>query len=624
MCGICGHLSLNEHPAPSPEVLEQMVAALLHRGPDGRGLHIDGPLGLGHARLSIIDLAGGDQPMFNEDRSVSLVCNGEIYNYRELRKELLAKGHAFRSQSDSEVILHLWEDEGSRCLKRLRGMFAFVLYDSRRRVLFGARDHFGQKPLFYHYGPRLFAFASEIKSLLPLADVRRRLDPRALDQFLFYQFVPPPRTLFQDVNQLPPGHCFTLEDGRLTVERYWEPTFDPQDAEPETDCLNGLEEALIDAVESHLVSDVPVGLFLSGGVDSSLIAAFASRVSSRPLRTYSIAFRGTEWDESPYARLAAEAFGTEHQEFSFQPGNIEECLQTVATIFDQPIADRAVMPLLFLSEHAAREVKVVLTGDGGDELFGGYGKYRRAATAYARSRLLQRLGRRLTSAPHLAACAPDPLGLKKAGSRLGLVLAPTRRSAYYRTYWEGWDRHRLYSRMWAETVRGDFLAFDAAHADANDGLDPVNAMLRTDQVSYLPDDLLTKTDRATMAYGLEARAPFLDPRLAAVAARLPVHLKVTPAQTKVALRRIAERWLPKELVERPKQGFTFPIKRWFQNELRTWVRDCLLERSTTAPLYFQREHIERVLNEHESGKRDHRGRIYSLLVFELWHRQYMA
>jgi asparagine synthase (glutamine-hydrolysing) len=621
VCGISGIILKDETKPVSRKVLEQMVRALKHRGPDDQSIHIDGPLGLGHARLSIIDLETGGQPLFNETGDVALICNGEIYNYRELRKDLIADGHHFRTNSDCEVLVHLWEQHGSAMLQHLRGMFAFVLYDSNRKILFGARDHFGQKPLFYFQNYSLFAFASEIKGLLPLPELSRDLDVTALDQFLFYQYVPHPRTIFQDVRQLPPGHFFQIDDGKLTIERYWNPDFEPLQDYSHDEHIDRVETALIDSIQSHMVSDVPVGAFLSGGIDSSLIVAIASRISSKPLKTFSISFRGSKHDESEYANIASRKFQTDHRVIDFQAENIQECLETIAEVFDQPLADSAVMPLLKLSEFAAKEVKVVLTGDGGDELFGGYRKYRRAAASLAKFSDWSGMSRRMFSTSRLASRTPDRFGLKRAYSRLGMVLTPALRCSYHRNYWEGWDRYRLYNRTLADQVGEKFVCADSEHKHR---MHPVHEMLYLDQTSYLPDDLLLKTDYATMAHSLESRAPLLDPNLARIAAGLPVPLLVSPVETKIALRRIAERWLPPELANRPKKGFSFPIADWFRNELRSWVRSCLLEQSTSVPRYFCRNQVERLLEEHNSGKRDHRGRIYCLLTFELWHRCYCA
>jgi asparagine synthase (glutamine-hydrolysing) len=661
VCGICGCFAAGDAPPIAAEILERMTAALAHRGPDGRGVHIDGPCGLGHARLSIIDLAGGRQPILNEDGSVAVVCNGEIYNFETLRTELLQRGHRFRTKSDSEVLVHLWEDKGPACVERLRGMFAFAIYDRNRRLLFGARDRFGQKPLFYHWDGRTFAFASEIKGLLPLPHLERRLDAAALDQFLFYQFVPHPRTMFEGVRSLPPGCTFLVEAGvedaaphacpsptgkgvnarfprdgavnaaRMTIARYWELRFEPardsENGRGDVEHLERVETGLDDAVASHLVSDVPVGLFLSGGIDSSLIAAFAAKHSGRPLKTFSIAFPEAGYDESPFARMAAAHVGSEHREFCFEPEHVIERLEKLAVTFDQPLADRAAMPLQMLAEQTAAEVKVVLTGDGGDELFAGYDKYRRAARGPHWGGWFERRFASAFSSSRLARCEADPLGVRKLRSRLARQLVPEQECSYFKHYWEGWDRRRLYSPEFAEQVGREFEALDARLADDGDNtarLDPLNRMLRIDNAGYLPDDLLLKTDFSTMAFGLEARAPLLDHHLAEVAARLPVHLKATRQETKVALRRMSEKRLPPELVKRPKRGFAVPIRRWLQHELRDWTRDRLLTSSTTVPRYFRRDTVETILNEHAAGKRNHASKIYSLLVFELWHRKYLS
>lgn len=624
MCGICGILNLNERRPDAQQVksdLGRMLDQLEHRGPDGQGTHHAGPAALGHARLSIIDLEGGRQPILNEDESVALVCNGEVYNFQELREELLQKGHRFRTHSDSEVILHLWEEEGPALVHRLRGMFAFVIHDARQRILFGARDHFGQKPLYYRFRDGVFAFASEIKSLQVLPGVSRELDFQALDQFLFYQFVPHPRTMFAEIRQLPPGSCFAIAEGQLEIERWWQPTFAPDESMSLDEHVERTEQAVLDAVQSHLVSDVPVGVFLSGGIDSSLMLAMASHFSDRPLDTYSISFHGTESDEAEFARIAAERFGARHHEFPFDAGNIANCLETVARIFDQPLADSAAMPLLFLSEQAARETKVVLTGDGGDELFGGYRKYRRASEGFAQTAWSRSLATGLFATERLARTGRDRLRLRRLGSRVSMAASPVQRCAYYRNYWEGWDRHRLYGREVRDAVRGRFLAVDPEHSRRS-GLHPVNEMLLLDQEHYLPDDLLLKTDHATMAHGLEARAPLLDPRLAEVAAQLPIALKVDPKMTKVVLRRISDKWLPSELATRPKKGFSFPIREWFRGELHGWLRQRLLDESTVVPKYFDGNCVRQMLDEHRDGARNHGGRLYSLLTLELWHREF--
>ena len=598
------------------------MVALQHRGPDGQGTHVSGPLSLGQVRLAVIGLDNGHQPLFNEDGSVVLVCNGEIYNYQQLRQQLARAGHRFQTASDAEVILHLWEDEGPELVHRLRGMFAFVLYDKRQNLMFGARDPFGQKPLFYHQTSQRFAFASEIKSLLQLPDVDRRVDRRALDQFLFYQYVPHPGTLFEDIRQISPGHSFFVRDGELQIDRYWFPDFEEQAELSDQQHLERLESSLEDSTRAHLVSDVPVGIFLSGGIDSSLVAALATSESGRRLPAYSISFRGTKDDESRYARMASRSLGLDHHEFPFLASHVEECMAQLATTFDQPLADSAALPLLHLSRQATRDVKVVLTGDGGDEVFAGYRKYRRAAARIVQTRLLAVLGPRVFSSQRLAASVPDRLGLRRLQSRLGMMVVPSQRSAYFRNAWEGWDRQRLYSETPEPEITRAFAAWQD-HPQSQIVANPVNRMLQIDQEHYLPDDLMLKSDYTTMACGLEARAPLLDPALVRLAGELPVRLKVTSQQTKIALRAIGRKWLPAELAERPKKGFSFPLSQWFREPLFAWVHDCLLESSRTIPQFFRREHVARVLGEHREGRRNHAGRIYGLLAFEMWYRAYI-
>ena len=658
MCGIAGYLSLNGAPVDR-EPMTRMVAALKHRGPDAQTVHLDGAVALGHARLSIIDLAGGHQPLFNEDRSVSVVCNGEIYNYRELREQLVRHGHRFRTGSDCEVLTHLWEESGPDLLQDLRGMFAFILYDRRSGTVFGARDRYGQKPLFYHVGSDHVAFASEIKGLLVLPQVSRELDPQGLDQFLFHQYIPQPRTLFEGIRKLAAGCCFEIRlqpaevdtnasDGGLLTEpvpamsrfqsdsavgtaaclsksikirRYWNPPFSPDETLSREAHLKRVEEALVDAVQSHMVADVPVGIFLSGGIDSSLMTALAARFNPEPLQTFSISFPGSEHDEAPYAQEVADAIGTTHRTFPFVPGDMRQVLTSAAALFDQPVADMAVLPLMSLSKAAAEHVKVVLTGDGGDELFAGYRKYKRMTSVPGRYRWLSQVSNRLFPVHRLAACQPDPLGLMKIQARLAMAIAPACRSEYQRQGWEGWERFQLYSRETAQWVGSHFESLNETDENLT-GLDPLNSALWQDQGTGLADRLLLKGDYATMAFGLESRSPLLDHRLAEVAGALPISLKASPAMTKIALRQVASQFLPAEIINRRKKGFSMPIDRWFRGELKDWTRSCLLDDSISLPRFFRRDAVERLLTEHSAGK-NHAARIHTLLTLELWCRTYL-
>jgi len=620
MCGICGFLG-GRTPDDAPLMLQRMLTTIAHRGPDSSAWFDEATAGLGHARLSIIDLEGGQQPLFNEDENLVLVCNGEIYNYEELRAGLHARGHVFRTHSDSEVILHLWEEQGEDCLRELRGMFAFALYDRRRSKLFLARDRFGQKPLYFHHSRGQLVFGSEVKAILAHPDVSSELDSSALDGFLFYQFVPGARTLFRNIQAVPPG-CFARVAGeRCELRQYWRPLEAGSSTRVSDDPLATTESALLDAVRSHMVSDVPVGVFLSGGIDSSLIAAMAARESAESIESFSVSFDDKRYDETQYAVVAAANAGTRHQVFRFNAEAVREGLHELAALIDQPLADDAALPLLFLSRQTADRVKVVLTGDGGDELFAGYDKYRRLDGHY-RSPLQRKLRGRLVDPRDLAQCKPDRFALRRLRRRLGLKAFPELAGCYYKHFWEGWDRYALYSDRQLETLPDGGLPFPSnPPGDIDTAL---GAMAWWDQSSYLPGALLLKTDMTTMAAGLEARAPFLDHKLAAHAAQLNESDKIMNDQTKYILRRLAEHWLPDELAHRPKRGFGLPMKRWLQQDLSSWVSDLLVENSVTVPRYFRRESVHTLLQQHRAGHKNHTGRIYTLLVFELWHRHYMS
>ena len=623
MCGICGIYNPISGIQHRPRTLDAMIDALVHRGPDGRGRFVDTQAGLGHARLAIIDLTGGHQPLFNEDHSVVLICNGEIYNYRELQRRLIKQGHQLQTGSDCEVILHLWEEYGPECLSMLRGMFAFALYDQKQKLLFGARDRFGQKPFFYRWDVGTFSFASEIKSLLVDGSASRRINWQALDQFLFYQFVPHPHTLFDNIYQLPPAHSFRVDAQGLHLSSYWQNDFvqspPHQDDSPN---LDQLEEVLMDSVSTHMVSDVPVGLFLSGGIDSSLIGALASRINSTPLQSFCIAYPGHRYDESAYADMASRRLGTEHHAFPFQPQDLEETIRKIICHFDQPLADKAVLPLSFLSQKTAQGIKVVLTGDGGDELFAGYAKYVNARRHISNNRWWPHGVSGKLASDQLSACAPDPAGFRRLRVRTALRLNPSWQSHYNKYAWEGWDRYRLYTKDVREALRGSFPSLKNRRQQPESPRPPLHDLLLLDQQSYLPDDLLLKTDYCTMAYGLESRAPFLDHIVAQAAAGLPDHLLVSGNAGKIALRRIAAKYLPPELVQRPKRGFSVPLKRWFRGELKPWLTDLLIHNSTTAGAYFRPQMVRQTLDQHLSGKHNHTQKLLCLVVFELWHRQY--
>lgn len=627
MCGICGVAWTVPTDGDHLSTVSAMVKSLRQRGPDESGNLITDRVLLGHARLSIIDIHGGRQPLYNEDETIAVVCNGEIYNHEELRRELIALGHQLRTKSDCEVIAHLWEEYGPEVVLRLRGMFAFVLYDKRSERLFGARDRFGQKPLYYNWDGTRFAFASEIKGLLTLPGITPELESTAMDQFLFHGFVPGSRTLFKGIVQLPAASTFELTRATLTVKRYWVPEFKCDYAEGDQTLISKLDVAIQNAVASHLVSDVPVGVFLSGGIDSSLVTAMACKQSQVPLQSFAISFPQSRQDEGPFAAIASRALGTIHREVAFSHTDLTERLERLAQTFDQPLADPAALPLAMLSEFASSHIKVVLTGDGGDELFGGYEKYCLAARFQLLQKFTSWCSRRLPkslSIGGLIAARSDRFGLRRTWSRLSLRGFPAYCASYRKHGWEGWDRAKLYNDEMLDHLRRQTTdPFNSVAKEVELLDDPLNQMLLVDQLEYLPSDLLLKTDYCTMASGLEARAPLLDHLLAEVAGRLPPRIKASPTETKIALRRIAEKWLPPELIHRRKQGFSVPIGKWFSNELKGWVQEKLLHNSVTTRRYFNKETVAKVLSEHTSGHRNHANKVYTLLCFELWHRHYL-
>ncbi|MEZ6044744.1 MAG: asparagine synthase (glutamine-hydrolyzing) [Planctomycetaceae bacterium] len=624
MCGICGWYIQNPHDGFQEAALQQMRDAMLHRGPDEAGIYLSEHCGLAHRRLSIIGLSDGQQPIWNEDQSVVVVFNGEIYNYESIKASLESRGHQFRTHSDTEVLVHLWEEYGSEMVTHLRGMFAFVIYDLKREILFGARDRFGQKPFFYSWHEQEFLFASEVKSLLTHPRVNRELDVNALDQFLFYQFVPPPGTLFKGIRQLPAAHSFLLQSGTLTIKRYWELEYQPE-ADPtperEAEILEEVRQEIADAVRSHMISDVPVGLFLSGGLDSSYIAAVCSRILDQPLSSFSISFPGTKYDEQEFAELVSKSFNLRHHVFRFAPTDLQGWLEKAIYFFDQPLADSAALPLMMLSEQTAEHVKVVLTGDGGDELFAGYGKHMRADQS---SRLIRQIASSLPSwfsTSDLAACKADPIGRRRLLTRLARAGLPEHACGYFKNFWEGWDRYQLYRPEFREQLAMPFKAIDD-HGLSRPA-DLLNQMLQIDCGDYLVGDLLLKTDYATMSGSIEARAPFLDHQLAERIARLPLRLKATRSETKVALRKLAEQDLPPEIFKRPKRGFGVPVKQWFMGELADWLQEQLIDQAKTINQFFEPEVVQCYLKEHRTGKRNHASRLYALLVFELWGRRYL-
>lgn len=637
MCGITGGVWTDPRKALDGPVLTRMTDALAHRGPDGRGefqsarqLHPAGEampgVALGHRRLAILDLPGGNQPMSNEDGTVWIVFNGEIYNFKPLRRQLEEAGHQFRSDCDTEVLVHLYEDCGPAMLGQLIGMFSFALWDARQARLLLARDRLGQKPLVYRHEPGRLLFASELKSLLAVPGLPRELDPQALDEYLTYQYVPHPRCIFQGYAKLPPG-CYAIwEADRLEVHQYWQPDFHVEAARPFSRSAAELRALLTDSVRLRLQSDVPLGAFLSGGLDSTIIVGLMRELGAAPLRTFSIGFPIPEYDETRYARMAAERFQTEHEEFLVEPRAVD-ILPKLVWHYDEPFADSSAIPTWYVSELTRRHVTVALSGDGGDELFAGYPRYRAAWLGSWFDRLPRPVRGVLTSRvwQRLPASVRQK-SLRRRFKRFVDVLgqSPARRYLEWIAIFGQARRRELYTGEFAAALPGpDPLEFlDGALARAT-GRGPVTATSLADLVTYLPCDLMTKVDIASMAHGLECRQPFLDHRVVELAAGMPVGHKFRFGCGKRLLLHAFADLLPGPIRRRRKMGFGVPLDYWFRNELRAMARDVLLDARTLNRGYFRSEGVRRLLDDHQQGRFDHAARLWSLLVLELWHRQWV-
>jgi asparagine synthase (glutamine-hydrolysing) len=618
MCGIAGFVDTDRSARADLHLVHQMCDVIRHRGPDDEGIHVEPGVGLGMRRLSIIDLAGGHQPIANERETVWVVFNGEIYNYRELRAELEACGHVFSTSSDTETIVHAYEQWGEAVFARLRGMFGIALWDRETRTLLLGRDRAGQKPLHYaERGGRLY-FGSEIKSLLAARAIEPRLDLAALDHFLTFLYTPRDASIFAGVHKLPPGHYLRWRDGRVSVQRYWQIAADEPFAGTEAEAVEALGAVLQDAVRSHMISDVPLGAFLSGGVDSSAVVGMMARASTQPVKTFSIGFDEPEFDELEHARRVAEHFGTEHHEFVVRPDGLT-ILDSLIAHFDEPFADSSAIPTWYVSEVARRHVTVVLSGDGGDELFGGYDRYlphprvaqfdrlplpgMRAAAALAWP-LLPHGARGKNFLRHVAA---DPAG--RYLDSVSFFHADERRALYAPDV-------RAAAALAAERTLG-------RHFDRFAALPHDSRMMRFDFETYLPEDVLTKVDRMSMAHSIESRVPLLDNRVIDFAASLPARFKIRDGRRKHVLKETLRQMLPDSILNRRKQGFGIPLGTWFRGGLTGLFSDVLESPRTAQRGYFDQAFVQRLLREHLSGTRDHTLRLWQLLVFELWHRQYL-
>jgi asparagine synthase (glutamine-hydrolysing) len=624
MCGIAGFVSHRDAAARRDErahVLDRMCRIIRHRGPDDQGTMLTDRVALGMRRLSIIDLAGGHQPISNEDGSVSVVFNGEIYNYADLQRDLEARGHTFATHSDTEAIVHAYEEYGAACVEHFRGMFAFALWDERAETLFLARDRTGKKPLYYtltHAGT--LVFGSELKSLLEHPEVTRETDAAALDAYFSLGYVPDPLSIFRDIHKLPPGHHLTFKDDRVTIKQYWDFKYETVEARREEDYLEELRALLDEAVRIRLVADVPLGAFLSGGIDSSTVVGLMARHMGQPVKTFSIGFHEDSFDELKYARLTAEKFGTDHHEFIVTP-DICGVVDELAWHFDEPFADVSAIPTYMVSKLAREYVTVALSGDGGDELFAGYTRYltesRRSAFARLplslRRGLMQPLSRRL---PH---------GAWGRNYLHNVALDPLERYLDSVSVFTGLNKRLLYTDDLRRQLRGHTSVTArfqqlGAHARTRE---PLDALLYIDSKTYLPGDILTKVDRMSMAVSLEARAPLLDHKLIDFVTRIPASLKLRGAETKAIFKHAVGELVPAAILDRPKQGFGVPIQQWINQQLRAQIHETLTEPRTRQRGLVEPAYVNVLLDEHERGRRDHSIALWSLLMLELWHRRFV-
>ncbi|MGE0454718.1 MAG: asparagine synthase (glutamine-hydrolyzing) [Vicinamibacteria bacterium] len=627
MCGIAGMLSY-DGPPPTQEALSRMLATLVHRGPDDEGQHVDGPVALGARRLSILDVEGGHQPISNEDGSVWAVQNGEIYNYRELREQLLSRGHRLRTTSDTETLVHLYEDAGDDFLAELRGMFALALWDARRRRLLLARDRLGIKPLYVHENAAGLVFGSELKALLASGRVPREIDPAAVRDYAQLLYVPAPAAIFRGVRKLRPGRLLVAEAGGSRERAYWALGGEPSDRAPLEDQLERFRDLFEESVALHMRSDVPYGAFLSGGIDSSAVVGTMARLQPAPVRTFSIGFRSGRFDERHWARLVSRRFGTQHEEFVVEPDAFS-LLGPLGESFDEPFADAAFLPTYVLSGLARRQVKVVLTGDGGDELFAGYDRHRFERWAELAARL-PRLLRRGLLAPLLGALrlpadwrSADVLRL--ARRKLDLLEHPSD-ERYARNFlsWSPAEFRALAGPALRAAGDGELPRRFAGVMAEVPGADFIGRRLRLDTLTWLPDQMLTKVDRATMAQSLEARVPFLDQRLVEFAFALPEESKFAFATLKRFLKLAFAELLPAELLRRPKHGFEVPIDEWLRGPLRERLRDELQPARLARHGFFEPAFVGRLLAEHEQRRRNRSRELFLLLVFELWYSRWTA
>jgi asparagine synthase (glutamine-hydrolysing) len=615
MCGICGIYNFATQAPADPAALKRATSAMAHRGPDDEGFYLQGEVGLGNRRLSIIDLPGGHQPISNEDQTVWITFNGEIYNYRDLRADLLERGHGFRTSSDTETIVHLYEQYGLDMLERLRGMFAFALWDSRRRRLLLVRDRLGIKPLFYRLEPGRLIFASESRALRELAEEPLETDPQSVYDFFAFRYIPAPQTFYRGVEKLLPGHYLVADANGTERRAYWDIPAGEEPLRPLPDVAEEVVERLRESVRLRLIADVPIGVFLSGGTDSSAVVALMTELGARPVRTFSVGFEEPGYSELPYARAVAQRFATQHEELTVRPEDLSRELPRLVAFRDEPVAEPTDVALYLLSRLAARGVKVVLAGEGGDELFAGYPKY--AADPLARlasalpGQVLRSLARWLPYSQRRAALALDALSIRDRAERF---------AAWFASFSRQESRELFAPEFLAEIDPAHPAQVFGSYLKKEPHRTPLKQILYADLKIWLPDNLLLRGDLMTMAASVEERVPFLDHKLVEFAARLPTQLLTQGFRTKVLLKQALRRFLPAEILDRRKVGFAVPVGEWFRKPLQPLVADLVLSPGARARGYFNAANMERFVREHFDGIRDRQKQLWALVNFELWCR----
>lgn len=615
MCGICGIYNFGTCAPADRAALKRAADAMVHRGPDDEGFYFSGELGLGNRRLSIIDLPGGHQPLANEDETIWVTLNGEIYNYQELRPELEARGHRFRTASDTETLVHLYEEYGLGCLEPLRGMFAFALWDGRRRRLLVARDRLGVKPLFYRLEPGGLVFASELRALRELVGHSLEIEPQSVYDFFGFRYIPAPHTFYRGVEKLLPGHYMIVDARGVGIEPYWDVPLEEETSRTAEDFAEEVIEQLRESIRLRLIADVPLGVFLSGGTDSSAVVAIMAALGARPVRTFSVGFEEPEYSELPFARRVAQRFSTEHHELVVRPQDMAEELARLVAFRDEPVAEPTDVALYRMARLAAERVKIVLAGEGGDELFAGYPKYAADRLAGVVSALPQEVTRAIVRwlpyRQRRAKLALEALSIRDEAERSVTWFASFSRE----------EREALFAPEFLQQVDVAHPAriFESYLEKARDR-SPLKRMLYADLKIWLPDNLLLRGDQMTMAASIEERVPFLDHELVELAARIPSRMLTRGFKTKVLLRQVLRPYLPPETLRRRKVGFTVPIGPWFRKSLKSLVADLVLTPEAQARGYFNAEAMERFVREHFDGVRDRQKQLWALVNFELWCR----